>query len=62
MKSNYKFLYNTSMAEEREENGNRSPEAQDTIARQVDFWMKLIKLIVAVIEEDKAVYKNILNQ
>jgi len=62
LKSNYKFLYNTSMADENEESGNRSPEPQECAARQVDFWMKLIKLIVAVIEEDKAVYKNILNQ
>ena len=50
------------MADENEESGNRSPEPQESTARQVDFWMKLIKLIVAVIEEDKAVYKNILNQ
>ena len=50
------------MADENEESGNRSPEPQECAARQVDFWMKLIKLIVAVIEEDKAVYKNILNQ
>ena len=50
------------MVDDSEESGNRSPETLETAARQVDFWMKLIKLIVAVIEEDKTVYKNILNQ
>lgn len=50
------------MIDETDESGNRSPEGQDMVVRNLNFWMKLIKLIVAVIEEDKTVYKNILNQ
>ena len=50
------------MVDESEEGGSRSSETQEPVVRDVDFWMKLIKLMVAVIEEDKTVYRNILNQ
>ncbi|XP_065060223.1 protein unc-13 homolog B-like isoform X2 [Rhopilema esculentum] len=63
LKSNYKFVYSNCMVlSDGDENGNRSPGNADVPARNLDFWLKLIRLVVAVIEEDKTIYRNILNQ
>ena len=45
-----------------DDNGNRSPKDPEVAIRNLDFWLKLIRLVVGVIEEDNTVYKNILNQ
>ena len=63
LKSNYKFVYSNCMVlSDGDENGNRSAGHADIAARNLDFWLKLIRLVVAVIEEDKTIYRNILNQ
>eukprot|EP00794_Sanderia_malayensis_P009805 gene9805-10810_t len=63
--SNYKFIYanclELSDGTDVSTTSNRG-ENSDASLRNLDFWMKLIRLVVGVIEEDNAVYKNILNQ
>eukprot|EP00112_Aurelia_sp_Birch-Aquarium-sp1_P008157 Seg1895.4 transcript_id=Seg1895.4/GoldUCD/mRNA.D3Y31 product="Protein unc-13 B" protein_id=Seg1895.4/GoldUCD/D3Y31 len=63
LSSNYKYIYSNCMVlSDTDDNGNRSPKDPEVAIRNLDFWLKLIRLVVGVIEEDNTVYKNILNQ
>lgn len=71
IQSTYKFLFeNCYDLYQREFQNEAEKEKQDEKDRErgpsqtnnLDFWTKLITLIVSVIEEDKNIYSPILNQ
>lgn len=66
MKGSYAYLYaNCAELYDRElasDNTSLDPNMQQAGPKSLDFWPKLISLVVSVIEEDKGVYTHILNQ
>ena len=68
MKSTYQFLFDNCCDLYRREfqvetnAENENPEQEGPSAKNLDFWHKLIALIVSVIEEDKNSYTPVLNQ
>ena len=65
MAATYAFLYaNCSDLYERElaSERNHSSDGDYSGPRNLDFWPKLISLVVSVIEEDKGIYTQALNQ
>lgn len=66
MKATYAFLfancvdlYDRELATERSAQENNDLQSGP---KNLDFWPKLISLIVSVIEEDRGIYTQVLNQ
>lgn len=66
MKGSYAYLYaNCAELYDRElasESSTLDPNVQQSGPKSLDFWPKLISLVVSVIEEDRGVYTHVLNQ
>ncbi|KAL9985984.1 hypothetical protein ACROYT_G000036 [Oculina patagonica] len=66
MKGSYAYLYaNCAELYDRElasESSSLDPNVIQAGPRSLDFWPKLISLVVSVIEEDKSIYTQVLNQ
>lgn len=66
MKGSYAYVYaNCAELYDRELASDSSfldPNLPQAGPKSLDFWPKLISLVVSVIEEDKAVYTYVLNQ
>lgn len=66
MKGSYAYLYaNCAELYDRElasESSSLDPSMPQAGPKSLDFWPKLISLVVSVIEEDRGVYTHILNQ
>lgn len=66
MKASYSYLYaNCSELYDRElasESNLAAPNMPPSGPKNVEFWPKLISLVVTVIEEDKGIYTHVLNQ
>ena len=55
-------LYNREFQPDPSEQQHENQDDQNGPARSLDYWTKLISLIVSVIEEDKSTYTTVLNQ
>ncbi|XP_055956312.1 protein unc-13 homolog B isoform X9 [Patella vulgata] len=65
VKSTYKFLFDNCYElyqREFQADPNEQPDSEEPSSRTLDFWHKIIALIVSVIEEDKNSYTSVLNQ
>ena len=66
MKGSYAYLYaNCAELYDRElasESSTLDPNVLPAGPKNLDFWPKLISLVVSVIEEDKSIYTQVLNQ
>jgi len=66
MKGSYAYLYaNCAELYDRElasESSSLDPNMPQAGPKSLDFWPKLISLVVSVIEEDRGVYTHVLNQ
>ena len=66
MKASYSYLYaNCSELYDRElasESNLHAPNMPPSGPKNLEFWPKLISLVVTVIEEDRGIYTQILNQ
>ncbi|XP_068693233.1 protein unc-13 homolog B-like isoform X1 [Montipora foliosa] len=66
MKASYAYLYaNCSELYDRElasESNTLEPNIPPSGPKNLDFWPKLISLVVSVIEEDRGIYTHVLNQ
>ncbi|KAM7449666.1 Protein unc-13 B [Porites harrisoni] len=66
MKGSYAYVYaNCAELYDRElasESSSLDPNLPQAGPKSLDFWPKLISLVVSVIEEDKVVYTHVLNQ
>ena len=69
LKSTYEYiyencfdLYQREFQPDPSERPSEGDAANGPSAKSLDFWTKLISLIVSVIEEDKTTYTAILNQ
>ena len=66
MKGSYAYLYaNCAELYDRElatESSSLDPSVIQAGPKSLDFWPKLISLVVSVIEEDKSIYTQVLNQ
>lgn len=66
MKGSYAYVYaNCAELYDRElasESSSLNPNLPQAGPKSLDFWPKLISLVVSVIEEDKVVYTHVLNQ
>ena len=61
--SNYRFLFSNCLEFcDDNEAPIEDPQLRESNIQNLAFWLKLIRLVVGVIEEDKTVYTNILNQ
>lgn len=63
IESNFQFLYsNCLMLSDEGDKLELEDAASTNASHTLEFWVKLIRLIVSVVEEDRDVYTNILNQ
>ena len=66
MKGSYAYVYaNCAELYDRElasESVSLDPNVIPAGPKNLDFWPKLISLVVSVIEEDKSIYTQVLNQ
>lgn len=67
MKSTYQFLFDNcydlfQREFQTDPNEEAQPAEQGPNTKSLDFWHKLVNLIVSVIEEDKNSYTPVLNQ
>ena len=66
MKATYEYVYtNCTVLYDRELSSNQEPEADAEVhfgPKHLDFWPKLISLLVSVTEEDRTIYSQVLNQ
>ena len=66
MKGSYAYVYaNCAELYDRElasESASLDPNVLPAGPKNLDFWPKLISLVVSVIEEDKSIYTQVLNQ
>ena len=66
MTATYEYVYtNCTALYDRELSSTLDPEREpdsQSGPKNLDFWPKLISLLVSVIEEDKGIYSQVLNQ
>ena len=69
LKSTYEYiyencyeLYNREFQPDPSEQQHENQEESNSPHKSLDYWTKLISLIVSVIEEDKSTYTTVLNQ
>lgn len=70
LKSTYEYIYENCFElyqrefqpESADQPPQENPDVDGQGPKSLDFWTKLISLIVSVIEEDKSTYTAVLNQ
>ncbi|XP_066936950.1 protein unc-13 homolog B-like isoform X2 [Clytia hemisphaerica] len=62
IEANFNFLYNNCTVLGNDQEKNDDATGTSSVSQDLDFWVKLMELVVCVIEEDGDVYTHHLNQ